>query len=179
MRLDRKNREKPFRVWPNMRGKMQRLESGAMAAEGATIVGEVRLKRDANIWFGCVLRGDDEAITVGEATNIQDGTIIHVDLGYPTVIGRGVTIGHGALVHGCTVGDHALIAMGAIVLTGATIGEESIIAAGALVPEGAQIPPRSLVMGLPGTVRRELRADEIEEIHWKSRHYVERARAFL
>lgn len=179
MELDAADKERIFRTFPNMKGRMHRADSGAMIAEGAVVVGDVRLANDVNVWFGCVLRGDDEPITIGAASNVQDGTVIHVDIGYPTVVGKGVTIGHKAIVHGCVIGDYALIGMGSIIMSGAKIGEKSIVAAGALVPEGADIPPRSLVVGIPGKVRRELTAEELDGLEWRSVHYVERAETYL
>ncbi|MDP6424804.1 MAG: gamma carbonic anhydrase family protein [Planctomycetota bacterium] len=163
-----------------MKGTMHRdADTEAMIAHDVVVVGDVRLARDVNIWFGCVLRGDDEPITIGEGSNLQDGTIVHVDIGYPTVVGAGVTIGHRTLIHGTTIGDGALIGMGAILMSGSKIGEGALIGAGALVPEGMEVPPHSLVIGLPGKVRRELSAAEVEEVAWSSRHYVERARTYL
>jgi carbonic anhydrase/acetyltransferase-like protein (isoleucine patch superfamily) len=179
MELDAGTRERVFRRFPNMRGMMQRLESGAMVGQGVIVVGDVRLAADVNVWFGSVLRGDDEPITIGEATNVQDGTVVHVDIGYPTVIGNRVTIGHKAMIHGCTIGDLALIGMGSILLTGCKIGEGSVIAAGALVPEDFVVPPRSLVMGMPCKVRRQVNDAELTEMAWSARHYVERARTYL
>ncbi len=161
------------------RGFMRRTEAGAFVAEGAVVVGDVRLARDANVWFGCVLRGDDEPILVGEATNVQDGTVVHVDPGEPARIGARVTIGHKALVHGCTVEDLCLIGMGAILLTGCRIGASSIVGAGAVVPEGMVVPPHSLVLGVPARVRRTLRADELAAAERRAAEYVARARAYL
>ena len=180
MELDAAKRERIFRTFPNMKGMMRRCEeSGAMIAEGAVVVGDVRLGRDVNIWFGCVLRGDDEPITIGDGSNVQDGSVIHVDIDYPCSIGSGVTIGHKAMIHGCEIGDHALIGMGAILLTGCKIGDHAIIGAGALVPEGFEVPPRSLVVGLPAKVKREIGDEQASEIEWSARHYVERARTYL
>ncbi len=164
---------------PNMKGRFRRLEGGALVAEGVVLVGDLRLAADANLWFGTVLRGDDEPIEVGEATNIQDGCVVHVDIGHPTRIGKRVSIGHKAMIHGCTIEDSCLIGMGAILLTGCRIGERSIVGAGALVPEGVVIPPRSLVLGMPGKVRREIRPEEAEDQDRRARHYVERARSYL
>lgn len=161
-----------------MKGMLLRTESGALIAKDAIVVGDVELGPDANVWFGCVLRGDDEPITVGERTNIQDASVVHVDFGYPTVIGRDVTIGHKAMIHGCEIGDSCLIGMGSILLTGCRIGEGSIIAAGALVGEGVEIPPGSVVMGMPGRVRRQVTREEMESFESRARHYVQRARAY-
>ena len=131
-----------FDVHPDMVGRIRRV-GDAMIADNATVIGDVRLGRDSNIWFGVTVRGDDSWIEIGEATNVQDNTVLHVDIGAPQRIGRGVTIGHGVVLHGVEIGDHCLIGMNATVLGGARIGEFSIIGAGALVGEGAVIPPRS------------------------------------
>ena len=162
-----------------MQGRFIREESGALLAKDAVVVGDVRLAEDSSVWFTCVLRGDDEPITIGARTNVQDGTIVHVDFGHPVVIGDDVTIGHRAIIHGCQIGDACLIGMGATLLTGCEIGAQSIIGAAALVPEGMVVPPRSLVLGVPGKVVRTLRADEMERIAFGAKHYVERARDYL
>ncbi len=128
----------------------------AYVADSATVTAEVILGQDTNIWYGVMIRGDDAAITIGHRTNVQDGTVVHVDPGAPNVIGNDVTIGHGAVVHGVEVGSYSLIAMGAILLGGSKIGEGSIVGAGAVVLENAVIPPYSLVVGTPGKVVRTL-----------------------
>lgn len=125
-------------------------------APDAVLIGRVRLERDASVWFGSVLRGDNELILIGEGSNVQDRCVMHTDMGFPLTIGRNCTIGHGAILHGCTVGDGSLIGMGAIVMNGARIGRNCIVGAGALIPEGKEIPDYSLVMGAPGKVVREL-----------------------
>ncbi len=180
MEIDAEQRERIFQTFPNMKGQMRREEaSGALIAAGAVVVGDVRLGRDVNVWFGSVLRGDDEPITIGAQTNVQDGVVIHVDIGFPTVIGACVTIGHKAMVHGCTIGDYALIGMGAILLSGCKIGERAIVGAGAVVPEGFEVPPRTLVVGVPAKVRRELSEEQVRDLDWRPAHYVERARTYL
>src|SRR5262249_5297547 len=125
-------------------------------APDADVIGKVILGAGVGIWFGATLRGDNEPITVGPETNIQEHCVFHRDMGFPLSVGRGCTIGHRAILHGCTVGDNCLIGMGAIVLNGAQIGNDSLVAAGALVPEGREIPPGSLVIGMPGKVARPL-----------------------
>lgn len=143
-------------------------------APNATLVGKVKLEAGASVWFNCVLRGDVHHIRVGNYTNIQDGTIVHVTNGrFPTIIGDCVTVGHAAVLHGCTIKDRVLVGIGAIVLDNVTVGEESFIAAGALVTPGTVIPPRSMVMGSPAKVRREVTEEEIAQInrHWQN--YVE------
>lgn len=167
-----------FRVYPDMVGRMLR-RGNAMVADNATVVGDVRLGRDVGVWFGVTIRGDDAAITIGDESNVQDNSCVHVDVGAPLVVGRGVTIGHCVTLHGVEVGDYALVGMGAIVLGGARIGEYSIVGAGALIKENAVIPPRSVVLGMPGKVVRQVSDEEMEGMRWRSRHYVERARTYL
>lgn len=147
-------------------------------APGAQVIGTVRLGRDASVWFGAVLRADNDWIEIGDATNVQDGTIIHTDEGAPTHIGHRVTIGHRALLHSCTVGDESMIANGAMVLDGARIGRQCIIAAGALVPPGREIPAGSMVMGAPGRIVRQLGERELALIAHASAHYVARAQLY-
>jgi carbonic anhydrase/acetyltransferase-like protein (isoleucine patch superfamily) len=167
-----------FTVHPDMVGRLKR-RGAAMVADNAVVVGDVRLGRDVGIWFGVTIRGDDSWIEIGDETNVQDNTCVHVDVGCPLRIGRGVTIGHGALVHGVEIGDYALIGMGSIVLAGARIGAHSLIGAGALIKENAVIPPRSVVLGMPGKVVRQVTDEEVEGLHWRARHYVQRARSYL
>ena len=167
-----------FLVHPDMVGRLRR-RGGAMIADNAAVLGDVRLGRDANIWFGVTIRGDDSFIEIGADTNVQDNTCVHVDVGAPQRIGRGVTIGHGVVLHGVEIGDYALIGMGAVLLGGCRIGEYCIIGAGALVPENAVIPPRSVVLGVPGKIRRQVTEAEMEENRWRARHYVARAKTYL
>jgi len=150
----------------------------AFIAAGATVVGDVTLGAESSVWFGAVLRGDTDRIEVGERTNIQDGAILHADAGFPCIIGSGVTVGHRAIVHGATVGNNVTVGMGAIILNGAVIGENSIIGAAALVTEGTQIPPGSLVLGIPGRIKREATAEEIAHNKRSAEHYVKNAAAF-
>ncbi|MCK5941346.1 MAG: gamma carbonic anhydrase family protein [Planctomycetes bacterium] len=156
-----------------------RRRGDAMVADNATVVGDVRLGKDVGIWFGVTIRGDDASITIGEQSNVQDNSCIHVDVGAPLVVGRGVTIGHSVTLHGVEVGDYALIGMGSTILGGARIGEYAIIGAGALIKENAVIPPRSVVLGMPGKVVREVAEQEMEGMRWRAAHYVERARTYL
>lgn len=137
------------------------IDSSVYIADGAVVIGDVTLEEGASIWFNTVLRGDIERIYVGKYTNIQDNSTVHVMGDCPAIIGDYVTIGHGAIIHGCTVGNNCLIGMGAILLGYCEIGENSIIAAGALITEGTKIPPNSMVMGVPGKLVRPLREDEI------------------
>ena len=167
-----------FLVFPDMVGRFAR-RGAAMIADNATVVGDVRLGKDVGIWFGVTIRGDDSWIEIGDDSNVQDNTCVHVDVGAPLRIGKGVTIGHCATVHGVEIGDYALIGMGCIVLGGARIGEYSIIGAGALVKENAVIPPRSVVLGMPGKVVRQVTAEEMATMRWRARHYVQRAETYL
>lgn len=145
----------------------------AFVAANATLVGSVVIGEGASVWYGAVLRADNEPITIGPHSNVQDNCAFHVDQGKPLTLGEGVSVGHGAVIHGATVEDHVLVGMGAIILNGAVIGTESLIAAGALVPEGAVIPPRSLVAGVPGKVRRELTDAEVAKLHHNAEIYAE------
>lgn len=137
------------------------------------MLGDVQIGPESGIWFGVILRGDVNRIRIGRRTNLQDGTIVHVTSGtHPTVIGDGVTIGHGVTLHGCKVDDGCLIGIGAIVLDGAVIGESSMVAAGSLVVPGTVVPPRSLVVGSPARVKRELNAAELEQLRVLADRYV-------
>ncbi|MHC4836968.1 MAG: gamma carbonic anhydrase family protein [Planctomycetota bacterium] len=160
-------------------GLMRRLDSGAMVAEGAMVIGDVTLAEDVSIWFGCVVRGDDAPITIGARTNVQDGTVIHCDTGCPQVIGRDCTIGHRAMLHGVHIGDDVLIGMSATVLGGARIGDGAVVAAGALVKENFEVPPRTLVAGVPARVVREVSEKELAFMRHAIPHYVETARSYL
>lgn len=148
-------------------------------APNAILVGSVRLDEKASVWFGAVLRGDVAAIRIGATSNVQDGVIIHADPGFPVDIGRGVTIGHAAKLHGCTVEDGALIGIGATVLDGAVIGKQALIGANALVPPGKVIPERALVMGSPGKIVRMLTDDEVTELAWAAEEYVRISAEYL
>jgi len=147
-------------------------------APSAWILGDVILKPGASVWFGAVLRGDNEPITVGEDTNIQENSVLHTDMGEPLTLGRGVTVGHMAMLHGCIVGDHSLIGIGAVVLGRARIGKNCLIGAGALVTEGKEIPDGSLVVGSPARVVRQLEPGQIAALEASARHYVQNWRRF-
>jgi carbonic anhydrase/acetyltransferase-like protein (isoleucine patch superfamily) len=142
-------------------------------APSADIIGRVVLKENASVWYGAVLRGDNDPIIIGENSNIQDGTIIHTDIGYPAIVGRDVTVGHKVILHACTIGDETLIGMGAIILNRARIGRNCIIGAHALIAEGKEIPDNSLVMGAPGKVIRQLSDAQVQLIRGSAHHYVE------
>ena len=155
------------------------IDPEAFIAPNATLVGEVRVGRESSIWYAAVLRGDMEPILVGRRSNIQDGTIVHVDVNMPVRIGDGVSIGHRAVIHGCTVEDGCLIGMGSTILDGARIGRGSFVGAGALVTPGTVIPPGSLVLGAPAKVKRPVTEQEREQIATGAAHYVELARRYL
>ena len=147
-------------------------------APTATLIGKVRLQAGANVWFGAVLRGDNELIDIGENSNVQDGTVMHTDMGWPLTLGKGVTVGHNAMLHGCTVGDYSLVGIGAVILNGARIGKHCIIGANALVPEGREIPDGSLVVGSPGKVVRELTPAQQQLLEASAAHYVHNAQRY-
>jgi carbonic anhydrase/acetyltransferase-like protein (isoleucine patch superfamily) len=143
-------------------GRTPRLHPDSWVAPNASVIGEVTLGERASVWYSATLRADFAAIAIGPGTNVQDGATIHADPGFPVTIGARVTVGHNAVLHGCTIEDDCLVGMGAIIGNGATVGAGSLIAAGAVLPQGMAVPPRSLVAGVPAKVRRELRDDEIE-----------------
>lgn len=147
-------------------------------AETAAVIGDVVVGEDVGIWFGAVLRGDNETIAIGEGSNVQEHCVFHTDLGYPLTIGKGCTIGHKAMLHGCTIGDNSLVGMNATVLNGAVIGRNCLIGAGALITEGKMIPDNSLVIGSPGKVARELGPEAEAMLAASARHYIENARRF-
>lgn len=147
-------------------------------APGAVVLGRVRLERNASVWFGAVVRGDNDPIVIGENSNVQDGSVLHTDEGVPLTIGRNVTIGHQAMLHGCTVGDNSLIGIKATVLNRAVIGRNCLIGAHALIPEGKVIPDNSLVMGAPGKVVRELDESAVRMLEASALHYVENWRRY-
>jgi len=147
-------------------------------APNATLIGKVRLQAGASVWFGAVLRGDNELIDIGENSNVQDGTVMHTDTGIPLTIGKNVTIGHNAMLHGCSVGDCSLIGINAVILNGAKIGKYCIIGANALIAEGKEIPDGSLVMGSPGKVVRELTDAQKQMLEGSAAHYVHNAQRY-
>ncbi|MAR92076.1 MAG: gamma carbonic anhydrase family protein [Pseudomonadota bacterium] len=142
-------------------------------AHNATVIGSVILENNASIWFNCVVRGDNDPITIGEDTNIQDGSVLHTDLGVPLVIGSKVTVGHKVMLHGCEIGDNSLIGINAVILNNAKIGRNCIIGANALIPEGKVIPDNSMVLGSPGKVVKELGEQHRAMITMSALHYVE------
>ncbi|WP_058616391.1 gamma carbonic anhydrase family protein [Tepidimonas taiwanensis] len=150
----------------------------AFVADTARVIGRVTLAEDSSVWFGAVLRGDTDPITVGRGSNIQDGSVLHADIGVPLTIGEYVTVGHQVMLHGCTIGDESLIGIGAIVLNGARIGRHCLVGAGALVTEGKVFPDGSLILGSPAKVVRPLTPQEIEGLRQSAQHYIENARRF-
>ena len=154
------------------------IDPSAFVADNATVRGSVTIGRRCSVFFGAVLRAEQDTITVGEDTNIQDNCVLHVDKGYPLSIGRGCTVGHGAILHGCTVGENSLIGMGAIVLNGAVIGRDCIIGAGALVPQNAVIPDGSLAVGCPARVRRSTTEADIAANAASAAFYIEEGEAY-
>ncbi|MAC98773.1 MULTISPECIES: gamma carbonic anhydrase family protein [Pseudomonas] len=150
----------------------------AWIADTAAVIGKVTLEAGANVWFGAVIRGDVERITVGEHSNVQDGAVMHADIGVPLTLGKGITVGHNAMLHGCTVGDYSLIGINAVVLNGAKIGKHCIIGANSLIPEGKEIPDGSLVMGSPGKVVKTLNDQQKKMLELSAAHYVQNAKRF-
>lgn len=144
-------------------------------AQNAAVIGSVVFGRNANVWYGVTIRGDNEVITLGENVNVQDGSVIHTDSGVPVLLGRNVSVGHLVMLHGCTVGENSLIGIGAIVLNRAVIGRDCLVGAGTLIPEGKVIPDGSLVLGSPGKVVRALTPEQIAMNTWIAEHYVERS----
>jgi carbonic anhydrase/acetyltransferase-like protein (isoleucine patch superfamily) len=151
------------------------IDPSAYIAQGAIVLGDVQIGRDSSVWYNSVLRGDTDRITIGEATNIQDLSMIHADPGIPCIVGSRVTVGHRVILHGCTVEDDCLIGMGAVLLNGVRIGRGSLIGASALVLEGTDVPPGSLVLGFPAKVLRQVDDATRERIEHAWRHYVEKA----
>jgi carbonic anhydrase/acetyltransferase-like protein (isoleucine patch superfamily) len=147
-------------------------------AESACVIGSVILEHNASIWFNAVVRGDCDVITIGEGSNVQDGSVLHADVGVPLTIGRHVTVGHKVMLHGCSIGDHSLIGINAVILNGAKIGRYCIIGANALVPEGREIPDFSVVMGSPGKVVKEVSEAQKAMLEMSAHHYVENFKRF-
>lgn len=150
-----------------------RVDPTAFIAPNAVLVGDVQIGAFSSVWFGCVLRGDTDRIHIGARSNVQDLTVIHNDAGDPTTLGEGVTIGHRVVLHGCTVGDGALVGMGAVVLNNARIGEQCLVGAGALVTQGKVFPPRTLILGSPARAVRPLTDAELADIAASAQHYVD------
>ena len=154
------------------------LADSAWVADSAQVMGAVVLGEDSSVWFGAVLRGDTELIRIGRGSNVQDGSVLHADIGYPLSLGENVTVGHQVMLHGCTVGDGSLIGIQAVVLNGAKIGRNSLVGAGSLVTEGKEFPDGSLIMGSPAKVVRQLTAEQIAGLQQSAAHYVDNARRY-
>ncbi len=147
-------------------------------SETAQVIGNVKIGNNTGIWFGAVLRGDNEPILIDEDTNIQENTVIHVDKGAIVKIGSGCTIGHKSIIHGCTIGNNTLIGMGSVILNHASIGNNCLVGAGSLITEGKKFPDNSLIIGSPAKVKRELTNDEIDQNKWSARHYIDNFKQF-
>ena len=160
-------------------GMAPNLAEGAWVADNAEVMGQVELAENASVWYGCVVRGDTEQIRIGRNTNIQDGSVLHADAGVPLTIGDNVTVGHQVMLHGCTIGDGSLIGIQAIVLNNAVIGESSLVAAGSIVTEGKTFPPRSLIMGAPAKVVRELDEKGLAMLRHAAETYIKRRGFYL
>ncbi len=154
------------------------IAESAWVAPNATVIGNVLMEEESSVWFNVVIRGDHDLMTIGARSNIQDGTVIHTDSGIPMTVGEGVTVGHQAMIHGCTIGDNSLIGIQAVVMNRVKIGKNCIIGAGSLIPEGKEIPDNSLVMGTPGKVVRQLTDAEILMLKGSADHYVRNARRY-
>lgn len=146
--------------------------SGHFIAPNATLIGDVTLQENASVWFNCVLRGDADHIEIGAGSNIQDGSVLHADPGFPLTVGEHVTVGHKAMLHGCTIGDGSLVGINAVVLNGAKVGRGCLIGANALVTEGMEIPDGSLVLGSPGKIKSQLSAEQQQALLRSAAHYV-------
>lgn len=159
-------------------GASPQVAQSAWVADSAQVMGKVVLGDDASVWFGTVVRGDTECITIGAGTNVQDASVLHADFGQPLVIGERVTVGHQVMLHGCTIGDESLIGIGAVVLNGAKIGRNCLVGAGSLVTEGKEFPDGSMILGSPARVVRQLSPEQIEGLRQSARSYMENARRF-
>ena len=150
----------------------------AWVADSAQVMGRVALAKDSSVWFGVVIRGDTESISIGEGSNIQDGSVLHADMGQPIVVGKHVTVGHKVMLHGCTIGDESLIGIGAIILNGAKIGKNCLVGAGSLVTEGKEFPDGSMIIGSPAKVVRSLTPEQMEVLRLSAKHYIDNAQRF-
>ena len=159
-------------------GKAPQVHASAWIADSAEVMGDVHLDADASVWFGCVLRGDTDCISIGAGSNIQDLSVLHADHGQPLTVGRHVTVGHKVMLHGCTIGDESLIGIGAVVLNGARIGRNCLVGAGALVTEGKEFPDGSMIVGAPARAVRQLTPEQMEGLRMSARHYIDNARQF-
>jgi len=151
------------------------LHETAWVADSATVIGNVKLDEEASVWYGAVVRGDNELITVGRGSNVQDGSVLHTDHGFPLTLGEGVTVGHQVTLHGCSIGDGSLVGIQAVVLNGARIGRNCLVGAGALVTEGKEFPDNSLIMGSPAKVVRELTPEQSQRLRQSAQNYIANA----
>ncbi|HEX7063727.1 MAG TPA: gamma carbonic anhydrase family protein [Bacillales bacterium] len=158
--------------------KRPKVHSSTYIAPGVHVIGDVELQEKTTVWFNAVLRGDNDTITIGKGSNVQDGTVVHVDEGFPVKVGENVIVGHNVTLHGCTVNDGALIGMGATVLNGAVVGQGALVAAGALVPQGMMIEPETLVAGVPAKVIRKLKDEDTERLKQGAQHYIDNGSRF-
>ena len=154
------------------------LAASAWVADSAQVIGQVTLGEEASIWFGTVVRGDTDSITIGAGSNIQDACVLHADAGQPLVVGERVTVGHHVTLHGCTIGDESLVGIGAVVLNGARIGKNCLVGAGSLVTEGKEFPDGSMIMGSPAKLVRQLTPEQIDGLRRSAQHYIDNARRF-
>ncbi|MCX7069655.1 MAG: gamma carbonic anhydrase family protein [Gammaproteobacteria bacterium] len=155
--------------------RIPQLHDSAWVADNAVVIGSVVMAAGSSIWFNCVVRGDNDLISIGENSNIQDGSLLHTDTGFKLIVGRDCTIGHQVMLHGCEIGDGCLIGIQSVVLNGAKIGQNSIVGAGSVVPEGKVYPDNVLILGSPAVVKRELKPAEYERIRYGAKHYVQNA----
>jgi carbonic anhydrase/acetyltransferase-like protein (isoleucine patch superfamily) len=159
-------------------GLTPQLADTAWVADNAQVIGNVTLAADSSVWFGVTVRGDTETIAIGQGSNIQDGSVLHADVGMPLVVGDNVTVGHKVMLHGCTIGDESLIGIGAIVLNGAKIGKNCLVGAGALVTEGKEFPDGSMIIGSPAKAVRQLTPEQMEGLRLSAKHYIDNAQRF-
>jgi carbonic anhydrase/acetyltransferase-like protein (isoleucine patch superfamily) len=153
--------------------------TGQFIAPNATVIGDVVLHENASVWFNCVLRGDADRIVIGKGSNIQDGTVMHADPGFPLTVGENVTVGHSAMLHGCTIGDGTLVGIGAVILNGAKVGKGCLIGAQALVTEGMEIPDGSLVLGMPAKIKSQLNAEQQAVLQANAEQYVRNGHRYI
>ena len=163
----------------SLEGRTPRTVGETFVAPTAVVIGDVAIEHESSVWWGAVLRGDYDRISIGRRSNVQDNAVVHMDEGFPVTLGDGVTIGHKAVLHGCTVGNNSLVGINAVVMNGAVIGDDCLVGSNALITEGKAIPPRSLVLGSPGKVVRELSDEEVAEITDFADRYVRNFRRYL
>ena len=158
--------------------RIPQIDTTAWVADNAQVMGGVKMEAHSSVWFAATVRGDTELITIGEGSNIQDGSVLHADYGYPLTVGKNVTVGHMVVLHGCTIGDESLIGIGAVVLNGAKIGRNCLVGAGSLVTEGKEFPDGSMIMGTPAKVVRQLTPEQIQGLRESAKRYVENAQRY-